>query len=252
MGKSALIGCIADAVASAGHPVGGFSLEMSKNQWIDRRVAGRARINSNKFRSGYFQDQDWEKINMAMDKISGLPIHIDDTGGLHYSEIRSRARKMVKKFGCKMFFIDHLQLTRGDNPNNENMEIKSITKAMKEMAKELNVPVVLLSQLNRKLEDRGNKRPVMSDLRGSGAIEQDADTIMFLYRRAVYNDWDGFEFQGTTFEKEPQYTPSNEMQMVFDSDAELSIAKQRNGPTGGMKLLWQDKFTNFYDRHPGG
>jgi replicative DNA helicase len=249
MGKSALAKDFSVSAAKAGYPVGGFSLEMSKPEWLDRTVSGETRINGNKFRSGYFVDQDWDKITSAMDRINALPIHIDDDGDLHYAEIRRRARKMKKKFGCKLFFIDHLQLVSGDNPSNRNLEIGSITKAFKMMAKELECPVVLLSQLNRKLEERGDKRPVLSDLRDSGNIEQDADLVVFIYRRAVYNDWRGFQYQGYAYDKSPGYEPSEDLKLAFDADAEINLAKQRNGPTGAMRLFWQGKFTTFYDMH---
>ena len=246
MGKSSLVGDMAKSAAKSGNAVGVFSLEMSKSQWIDRCVASEAMINSIKFRSGYFSEGDWDRINHAMSITEKLPIFIDDTGGLHYREIRNRARKMVKKYGCKMFFIDHLQLCHGDSGVNRDREIGSITSAMKEMAKEFEVPVILLSQLNRKLEDRPDKRPMISDLRDSGNIEQDADMVLFLYRRAVYNYWKGFEFNGVTYSNQP--SPDilgTELKEAFEGDTELTIAKQRNGPTGATKLFWQGKFTTF-------
>lgn len=247
MGKSALIGSFCLSAANDGAHIGGFSLEMAKSEWIDRSVASLARINSTKFRSGYFNSEDWERINSAMGRLSRLQIHIDDTGGLHHSEIRRRARAMKKKFGCRMFFIDHLQLVHGDNQHNRTSEVSSITASMKEMAKELNSPVILLSQLNRKVEERGNKRPVLSDLRDSGTIEQDADIVMFLYRRAVYNDWLNFKFGDQKFDKHPGYDISNEMRMAFDGDSEIIIAKQRNGPIGTVKAFWESKYTTFRD-----
>jgi replicative DNA helicase len=247
MGKSSLVGDMVKAAAKSGEPVGGFSLEMSKSQWIDRCVASEAMINSIKFRSGYFSDGDWDRINHAMSVTEKLPIYIDDTGGLHYREIRSRARKMVKKYGCKMFFIDHLQLCHGDSGGNRDREIGSITAAMKEMAKEFDVPVILLSQLNRKLEDRPDKKPMISDLRDSGNIEQDADMVLLLYRRAAYNYWRGFEYMGVFHQKEPHVIDDEGLKAAFEGDTELIIAKQRNGPTGATKLFWQGKFTTFHD-----
>lgn len=249
MGKTALAMNITTAAAKKEIPVGWFSLEMAKAELLDRSVANEARLNSNKFRSGHFENEDWEKIVNTLGRSEKLPIHIDDSDGLHYADIRRKARKMVKKFGCKLFVIDHLQLMRGDKSSTRDREIGSITAALKGMAKELEVPVLLLSQLNRGLESRPNphKRPVMSDLRDSGNIEQDADVVLFLYRRAVYNDWKNFSHNTQIYSEQPVGNPSPELKLAFEGSTELNIAKQRNGPTFGMNLFWLGKYTSFYD-----
>ncbi len=252
MGKSSLVGNIAISASEAGIAVGGFSLEMTKDEWLDRAVSGYARVNSNKFRSGYFQPNDWDKILNAVERIHSLPIVIDDDGDLDHRAIRNRARKMKKKFGCQMFFIDHLQLVTGEKSDRKDLEVGSITRAFKMMAKELECPVILLSQLNRGLESRNDKRPKLSDLRESGAIEQDADIVLFIYRRSVYDDWDGFKHGQNYYHKRPGPDENIDPGLLaaFNGDSELIVAKQRNGPTGGMKLFWQGKFTMFSELTP--
>ncbi|MEW6671775.1 MAG: replicative DNA helicase [Thermodesulfobacteriota bacterium] len=224
MGKTALALNIAGYVASKGIPVAYFSLEMSASQLFDRQVAGESGINLQKFRTGRFESVDWEKITAAQGKVYGWPVYIDDTPALHYQEIRRRAWGLKKRHGIGLVIIDHLQLIKGDKEATRDREIGSITAGLKATAKELNLPVILLSQLNRQLEIRPNphKRPKLSDLRDSGNIEQDADVITFLYRPAVYEDQESF----------PGHT-------------ELIIAKHRNGPTGMIKLLWNEKITTF-------
>ncbi len=236
MGKTALALNIAGHVGKQDIPVVYFSLEMSETQLFDRQVAGVSDVNSQKFRSGKFEKSDWEEINKTQCKIHDWPVFIDDSPTLHYMEIRRRARNLKKKQGIKLVIIDHLQLICGDKSPSRDREIGSITAGLKATAKELNLPIILLSQLNRQLEQRQNpsKRPRMSDLRDSGNIEQDGDVVAFLYRPKVYEDTE--EFEGHT---------------------ELNIAKQRNGPTGMIKLKWHDKTTKFQnletkrDEHTG-
>lgn len=224
MGKTAIALNIAGNVGKQNIPIAYFSLEMSESQLFDRQVAGESGVNSQKFRSGRFEPSDWEAINKAQGKIYGWPVFIDDSPALHYMEIRRRARNLKKKEGVRLIIIDHLQLIRGDKASTRDREIGSITAGLKATAKELNIPFILLSQLNRQLEQRSNphKRPKMSDLRDSGNIEQDADIVAFLYRPVVYEDDE--EFEGHT---------------------ELNIAKQRNGPIGMIKLRWYEKTTKF-------
>lgn len=225
-GKTAMALNIASYVASKGLPVAFFSLEMSKSQLFDRQIASGSGVNLQKFRTGKFESYDWEKINQAQEKAYSLPIYIDDTAALHYQEIRRRAWGLKKRYGIGLVIIDHLQLIRGDREATRDREIGSITAALKAMAKELCIPVILLSQLNRQLEARPNpyKRPRLSDLRDSGNIEQDADVIMFLYRPVVYEDRED-----------------------FPGHSELNIAKHRNGPTGMVKLIWNEKTTTFFN-----
>jgi len=223
-GKTALAANIANNLGRQGIPSAFFSLEMSQQQLFDRSAASLSKVNSQKFRSGKFDQSDWQAITDTLGKLYQLPIYIDDSAALHYHEIQRRARKLKKNYGIKCAFIDHLQLIRGDNSSSRDREIGSITAGLKAMAKELDIPVILLSQLNRKLEDRPNpcRRPRLSDLRDSGNIEQDADIVAFLYRPEVYGD-----------------------QEDFPGHAELIVTKHRNGPTGTIKLLWHEKTTTF-------
>ena len=246
MGKTSLAVNMTSFIGKSGVPTGWFSLEMSRNQITDKIVAGESGINSSRFRDGAFSETDWEKIGITQNKMYGWPIFIDDSEGLSVMELRRRTRRMVKKFGCKIFFIDYLHLIRGDDKRSRDLEVGTITKGLKGMAKELDVPVVLLSQLNRQLEQRNNKRPQMSDLRDSGSIEQDADLILFLYRRDVYDDWFGFKYFDTTYKAKPDLIDES-LEDAFSQDTELNIAKHRSGATGMTRLMWQKKQTRFYD-----
>lgn len=221
MGKTAFITCNMVEMALHDIPCGVFSLEMSKEQIVDRIIAASARVNTLKFRSGKFADNDWHKITNAFGRLQYKPVWIDDSSDPRLSIIRKKARRMVKQ-GVKILFIDYLQLLAGTNQQNRNLEISEITRGLKLMAKELKIPIVLLSQLSRKCEERSDKRPLLSDLRDSGAIEQDADVVMFLYREEVY-----------------KATEKN------SGLAELIIAKQRNGPTGAINLRWNAAATRF-------
>lgn len=222
VGKTALAQNMARYAAGAGHPVGFYSMEMNKTSLFDRFVASEASVNSLKFRNGLFSGDDWERITSAQEILYNLPIYIDDTSGLHYTEIRRRARKMHREHGIKIIFIDYLQLMSGDRQSGRVEEVSSISRNLKGIARELNVPVVCLSQLSRSCEQRDNKRPRLSDLRDSGAIEQDADLVAFIYRDEIYNRQT----------KEPGI-------------AEVDVAKQRNGPTGMFKLRWHSRTMKF-------
>lgn len=169
-------------------PVGIFSLEMTKAELMARIMTAESQVFSHKFASGAFSDLDWPALATAADKVFKMPLYIDDTPALEINELCSRARKWVHQDGVRMIAIDYLQLIRNENSENRQQEISEISRSLKALAKELKIPVIALSQLNRELEKRGDKRPVMSDLRESGAIEQDADLILFIYREAVYCD----------------------------------------------------------------
>ncbi|MFO7816562.1 MAG: replicative DNA helicase [Desulfovibrionales bacterium] len=223
MGKSALVVCMMAYMGLHDWPCGAFSLEMSKEQIMDRITAVTGRVNSIKFRNGRFQDQDWLAITNTFGKLAKKPIYIDDSSDARFSSIRKRARQMVKQ-GVRIIFVDYLQLIAGSNQTNRNLEISEITRGFKLLAKDLNVPIVLLSQLSRKCEERNrnDKRPLLSDLRDSGAIEQDADVVLFLFREEVYHPTD--ENRGRS---------------------ELIVAKQRNGPTGAIELQWNAATTRF-------
>ena len=226
MGKTALALNIAGNIGKQDIPVAIFSLEMSKQQLFDRQVAMESGVNLQKFRSGRFEKPDWEALNEAQGRIDRWPIHIDDDAALNYLEIGRRIHRYRRQFGIEIAFIDHLQLVKGDKSPSRDREIGSITAGLKATAKQVKIPIILLSQLNRNLEERSNpkKRPRLSDLRDSGNIEQDADVVMFLYRPAVYKDVHENPFQG---------------------QAELNVAKQRNGPTGMIKLMWHERTTRF-------
>ncbi len=226
MGKTSLALNLLDNIGESGNASAIFSLEQPKEQLYDRLLSSRSRVNLQRFRTGRFQSDDWMRISDIAGGMIDLPIWIDDSPGLHYSEIKRRARYLKRKQDIKAFFIDYLQLCYGDGAIESNEFITSISRAFKELAKELNVPVIALSQLNRSLEKRSNdkRRPLLSDLRGSGSLEQDADVVMFLYRDEVYNDDENNPNKGI---------------------AELNISKQRNGPTGVIKLAWLDRFTRF-------
>ena len=226
MGKTAFALNIAQYVATHADPVvpvAIFSLEMAKEQLGFRFLCAEARVDSNRLRSGFLTEKDWPSLTTAAGVLAEAPIFIDDSPTLSVLELRAKARrlKIEKKIG--MVIIDYLQLIRGrSSAERREQEISEISRALKALAKELKVPVLALSQLNRKLEDRGDKRPQLADLRESGAIEQDADVILCLYRDAVYN-----------------------LDSPDKNIAEVLIRKQRNGPTGVIKLAFLDRFTRF-------
>ena len=225
MGKTSFAMNIAEYVAVDKHlPVAIFSMEMPGEQLAMRMLSSLGRINSNKVRTGRLTDEDWPRLYSALGLLDKAPIFIDDSAGLNTLDIQSRARRLMRENQeLGLIIIDYLQLMNAPDRNeNRATEISGITRALKILAKELRVPVVALSQLNRSLEQRPNKRPVMSDLRESGAIEQDADVIFFIYRDEVYNE--------DTSQK---------------GVAELIIGKQRNGPIGTTRLTFRGEFTRF-------
>ena len=230
MGKTALALNIAqNACTQTGIPVGVFSLEMSKEQLSLRMLSSEARIDSSRMRGGFLSESDLARINRAAGTLYDLPIYIDDSPSISALEIRAKARRMKMEKGLGLVIVDYLQLMRGRaSAERRDLEISEISRSLKALAKEINIPVVALSQLNRKVEERSNKRPVLSDLRESGAIEQDADVIVFIYRDEVYNKKEG----------------------EADRTSEINVAKQRNGPTGTVKLTFLDYCTRFEDMAP--
>ena len=225
MGKTALALNIAEHVAvNSGLPVGIFSMEMSASQLVMRTLGSMGKFDQHKLRTGRLSVEEWGRFTDPVVKLTNAPIQIDEAGALNALELRARARRLhreYKKLG--LIIIDYLQLMSSPSSGeNRATEISEISRSLKSLAKELQVPVVALSQLNRSVEQRPNKRPVMSDLRESGAIEQDADVILFIYRDEVYNP--DSPDKGT---------------------AELIVAKQRNGPTGQILLTFQGEFTRF-------
>ncbi len=227
MGKTALCLNIAAHAAFGGVGVGIFSLEMAKEQLVLRMLCSEARVDNSKVRSGYLGERDFPKLVMAAGKLAEAPIYIDDTPAISILELRAKARRLVKDREKKLglLVVDYLQLMRGMGtaPNREQ-EISEISRSLKALAKELTIPVIAVSQLNRRVEDRGDKRPMMADLRESGAIEQDADVIAFIYREAAYN-------------------PKSDDK----GRAEVNVAKQRNGPTDTLLLTFLNEYTRFED-----
>ena len=225
MGKTAFVLNIAQHVAFHDKkPVALFSLEMSKEQLVNRLFAMEARIDAQNIRNGNLSDSDWEKLIEGAGVVGNSGLIIDDTPGISISELRSKCRKFKLEHDISLIIVDYLQLMSGSSRRSDSrqQEISEISRALKQIARELKVPVVALSQLSRAVEQRENKKPILSDLRESGAIEQDADVVMFLYRDEYYNE--------DTTKK---------------GIAEVIIAKQRNGPIGTVELAWLAKYTRF-------
>jgi replicative DNA helicase len=225
MGKTSLAMNIAEhAALHDGLPVGVFSMEMAGTQLVMRMLGSVGKLDQHKLRTGRLHDEDWTRLTHAVGKLNDAPIHVDETPALNPLELRARARRLhrqYKKLG--LIVIDYLQLMSGVTPGeNRATELSEISRSMKSLAKELGCPVIALSQLNRSLEQRPNKRPVMSDLRESGAIEQDADLILFIYRDEVYNP-----------------------ETADKGIAEVIIGKQRNGPIGTVRLAFLGEYTRF-------
>ncbi len=226
MGKTALALNIARNAAVLGNvAVAVFSLEMSKEQLSMRMLCAEARVDSSRLRSGFLNPEDWANITDAASALSEAPIYIDDSPDISATSIRTKSRRLKMDKDLGLIIIDYLQLMRGhENTERRDLEISDISRSLKLLAKELNVPVLALSQLNRKLEERGDKRPQLSDLRESGALEQDADVVAFIYRDEVYNKDENNPNRGI---------------------AEVILAKQRNGPTGVVPLTFLGAYTRF-------
>jgi len=224
MGKTALALNIAqNASVQASIPAAIFSLEMSKEQLALRMLCSEAKVDAHRLRGGFLSESDWPKLTRAAGSLSEAPLFIDDTPGLSALEMRAKTRRLKIEHNLGLVIVDYLQLMRGRaRADSREQEISDISRSLKALAKELSIPVIALSQLNRRVEERGDKRPQLSDLRESGAIEQDADVILFLYREEVYNKSE--ENRGK---------------------AELIIGKQRNGPTDKVDLAFLDKYTRF-------
>ncbi|EKU82691.1 replicative DNA helicase [Massilia sp. UYP32] len=225
MGKTAFSVNIGENVAiEAGLPVAVFSMEMGGAQLAMRMLGSVGQLDQHRLRTGRLHDEDWPRLTHAIQKMNDAQLYIDETPALNPIEMRARARRLARQCGkLGLIIVDYLQLMQGSKPgDNRASEISEISRSLKGLAKELQCPVIALSQLNRSLEQRPNKRPVMSDLRESGAIEQDADVIIFLYRDEVYNP--DSPDKGT---------------------AEIIIGKQRNGPIGAIRLTWIGQYTKF-------
>ena len=224
MGKTSFVGNMVEQAAIRRKlPVAVFSMEMPAEQLTMRMLSSLGRIDMHKVRTGRLQDADWPRLTSALAILNDTRIFIDDTPALTPTEVRARCRRLKRENGLGLVVVDYLQLMQVPGSNeNRTAEISEISRALKSLAREVNVPVVVVSQLNRSLESRNNKRPVMSDLRESGAIEQDADLILFIYRDEVYNE--NSEDKGK---------------------AEIIIGKQRNGPIGTVELTFLGQYTRF-------
>jgi replicative DNA helicase len=225
MGKTSFaMNVVANAAIKFGAPVAVFSLEMSKEQLVVRLLSSLGSIDAQGLRNGHLQNEEYGQLVQASDTLSKAPIYVDDTPALSIMALRAKARRLKREKDVQLVVIDYLQLMRGEEgSDNRVQEISEISRGLKALAKELNIPVIALSQLSRKVEERPNKTPVLSDLRESGAIEQDADIVMFVFREEVYKENDP-ALQGL---------------------AEIIIAKQRNGPIGRVPLTFQKKYTRF-------
>ena len=233
MGKTSFALNIAQNVAlKAKIPVAIFSLEMSKEQLVQRLLCAEAEVDTQRLKTGNMQAKDWEKLAVAMDKFSQAPIYIDDTAGVTITDLRAKCRRLAmaeKNLG--LIVIDYLQLIEGTGREDRMQQISSISRGLKILAKELNVPIISLSQLSRAVESRTDKRPMLSDLRESGSIEQDADIVMFIYRDEYYKNANEDEDEAE--------------KAANKGEAEIIIAKHRNGPVGTVKLLFQSNITKF-------
>ncbi|MEJ7652954.1 MAG: replicative DNA helicase [Chloroflexia bacterium] len=228
VGKTSLALCMAaNAAIKHNQPVGIFSLEMSAEQLVLRLLSMYTGIDSHRLRMGYLDDEEWDELTRAFGKLSDAPIYIDDTAGASAQELRSKARRLHAQKGIDLVMIDYLQLMRSGRTDNRVQEISDISRGLKQLARELNVPVVALSQLSRAVEQRQDHKPMLSDLRESGSIEQDADVVMFIYREELYN-------------------PETDKKNI----AEIHVAKHRNGPVGTVPLRFFRDTTRFADLEP--
>lgn len=233
MGKTAFALNIAQNVAIQSKvPVAIFSLEMSKQQLMQRMLCSEAEVDTQRLKTGNMQSKDWEKLANAMNEFSQAPIYIDDTSGCTITDLRAKCRRLkMKEKNLGLIVIDYLQLMEGSGREDRMQQISAISRGLKILARELDVPVIALSQLSRAVESRTDKRPMLSDLRESGAIEQDADIVMFIYRDDYYKK----------VEEEGEEAAAKSA----NGESEIIIAKHRNGPVGNVKLLFQGNITKF-------
>jgi replicative DNA helicase len=224
MGKSALMGDFAlHCAVHQKQPVVVFALEMSRHEMVQRFLASQAKVDSQRIRRGSLQEQDWTRLSAALGRLAEAPIFIDDSANVTLMEMRAKCRRLKAKHGLGLVLIDYLQLMQSPRRSeNRQQEVSDISRALKIMARDLEVPVICASQLNRGVEYRSDKHPLLADLRESGSIEQDSDLVMFLYRDEVYN-------------------PDTE----HKGEAELIVAKHRNGPTGVVRLAFMNQYTRF-------
>jgi len=259
MGKTALVTCIAYNAAYAhltsngeeGGKVAFFSLEMSHDQLASRILSQACHVKSDGMRKGDLTGPELEKMALCRQTLSEMPLYIDDTSGLTMGALRARARRIQRQYGLDLLIVDYLQLINGGKGGAQNRvnEISEISRGLKMLAKELNIPVIALSQLSRTVETREDKRPQLSDLRDSGSIEQDADAVMFVYRDAYYVERaEPTKRDGESFEKYSQRQQLWEQHLDdVRNQAELIVAKQRHGPLSTLKLFFNGEYTLFGD-----
>lgn len=225
MGKTAFAMNIVQNVAAKQVPCAVFSLEMSKQQLAQRMLCSRAGIDAQRVRKGMLNHEEYQRLAQVVNELDKYPVWVDDSAGLTLLELRAKCRRLHRQHQIQLVMIDYMQLMDNPGPESRQQQISEISRGIKAIARELEVPVICLSQLNRQSEGRDGHRPRMSDLRESGSIEQDADVVMLLHREDYYN------------QTQPDFVPSNE--------AEVIVAKQRNGPTGTVKLMFDNKTTSF-------
>ncbi len=227
-GKTSLaLGFAYNIAMKAQRPVGIFSLEMSREQLVQRMLAMETGVDSHRLRTGYIDEEEWDRISHAFGRLATAPLYIDDSAGITIMELRSRARRLHAEYNIEVLVIDYMQLMAGSKSENRQQEVSEISRSLKGLSRELNIPIICLSQLSRAVESRTSHVPQLSDLRESGSIEQDADVVMFIYREEMYN-------------------PETEKKNL----AEIHIAKHRNGPTGVVPLYFHQKTTRFSDCEP--
>jgi replicative DNA helicase len=251
MGKTALVLNMALKNIELNKGVVIFSLEMPSSQLMLRLLSAKTSIPLQDLRKGSLTDQQWSILTAAFDDLNSKKLWVDDNGSLNINQLRARVRKLAqnKDNNVSMIIIDYLQLMQGTGTKDRHQEVSEISRGLKMLAREINIPIIALSQLNRGLESRPDKRPMLSDIRESGSIEQDADIIMFVYRDDVYKERDELRKEKEAKDRGEQYTST--FVNKPEEDAELIIGKQRNGPTGTVKLVFQKMMTRFVDKEQG-
>jgi replicative DNA helicase len=240
VGKTAFALNMAVNAAKKGTRVAVFSLEMSAEQLVLRLLSSESKVDGQKMRTGRLSDDDWRPLGDAMGRLDLCDIHVDDTAGLSALELRAKARRLFRdKDKPGLIIVDYLQLMQPQNRRTENrqVEIAEISRGLKILAKELDIPVLALSQLSRAVEQRADKRPILSDLRESGSIEQDSDVVMFIHRDTTHRVADS----------EYEYEPDEREKMPAKGTAEIIVAKHRNGPTGAISLIYHEPYMRFAD-----
>ena len=254
MGKTAVVLNMALRAIERDEGVAFFSLEMPAEQLMLRMLSAKTSIPLQKLRIGDLTDEQWSQLSTATDEISRKKLFVDDGGYATIHHVRSKLRKLKAQHPeISMAIIDYLQLMSGESKEGRQQEVSEISRGLKQLARELQIPIVALSQLNRSLEARDNKRPMLSDLRESGAIEQDADIILFVYRGNIYKlnelkeKIEKAKSEGNADKQQEYQQKYDQLQLQNEEDTELIIGKQRNGPTGTVDLIFQKRFTRFVD-----